>query len=168
MPNSFPLRFLRWDFLLVLLVAFSSGGCALIGLPAIATALGIASSAASIGGSVYSQGKLDSSEMSTMPNWTASVYAAADDLHLKIKKPADPAPASQPVATMTIVLEDDLGSTISLTAERRTQTLLHSRVDVGVFGSEPTARLLLQRIRHHAGVSLRDLYGPSGTDSRGE
>jgi hypothetical protein len=168
MLHSLSLRFLRLRFLLLLLATFLSSGCALVGLPAIATVLGIASSAASIGGSVYSQGKLDSSEMTTMPNWTASVYAAADDLHLKIKKPADPAPASQPMATMKIDLEDDLGSTITVTAERRTQTLLHSRIDVGVFGSEPTARLLLSRIRRHAGVSLRDLYGPSDKDSRDE
>lgn len=132
-------------------------GCEMLALGTVATALGIAGSAVTTGGAIYSQGKLDSAEMSTMENWTTAVYAAADDLHLKVKHPPADGPATLPSATLVhFILEDEKGATMSVTVERRAQTLLRSRVDVGLFGSEPTARLLLSRIRFHAGVPISD------------
>ena len=44
-------------------------------------------------------------------------------------------------------LEDDRKAAISVAVERRTETLCRTRIDVGVFGSEPTARLILIRMR---------------------
>jgi hypothetical protein len=134
--------------LLLLAVLLASPGCATLTLGTIATAIGVAGSAVSTGNAVFSQGKLDSAEMSTTQNWLAAVRLAAGELHLTLKEE----PHATPNTPHYLTLSDDHGSTISIRVERRTETLLRSRISVGLFGSEPTARLLLSRIRHHAGT----------------
>lgn len=137
--------------LIVLLALTSFGsGCATLTLATLGTALGVAGSAAATGGSVYSQGKLDSAEMVTVEVWAAAVRSAGEELHLKV--------CQEPILNANdprrFTLTDDRGTRIGVRIDRRTETMLYSRVDVGLFGSEPAARLVLSRIRHHAGVPV--------------
>ena len=138
--------------------AAAAGGCAAIPLAMIGTALGVAGSAASVGGSVYSQGKLDSAEMATPERWSAAVRAAAADLNLSVFE----VPPADPDGVRTFTLADDHKAKIGVRVEPRTRTLLLNRIDVGLFGSEPTARLLLERVRRHAGTLDDATKEPAG------
>jgi hypothetical protein len=128
--------------------ALASGGCATLSLATLGSVLGVAGSAASTGGAVFSRGKLDSAEMASADRWSAAVRAAAAELCLSVAEPRVGEPGGPRLFTLT----DDHGSAVDVRIETRTATLLRNRIDVGLFGSEPTARLLLSRIRHHAGA----------------
>ena len=122
-------------------------GCITASLATIGTVLGAVGSAASAGSEVYSLGKLDVSVMATFDECRAAVTQAATDLQLHVKEAKNK--DKPPKDVSEIELEDDLKSTISVRVERRTGRMCRCRVDVGLFGSEPTAKLLMHRIRHH-------------------
>jgi hypothetical protein len=121
------------------------GGCTTAAVATAGTVAGIAASAVSTGADVYRMGKLDSADEARFDQWIAAAHAAAADLHLTIRKQADSGKGE-----WRCTLADDRKSTIGIYVERRTETLLRTRIDVGVFGSEPTARLILTRMRVHA------------------
>jgi hypothetical protein len=121
------------------------GGCTTAAVATAGTVAGIAASAASTGADVYRMGKLDSADQARFDDWIAAARAAAVDLDLKVQKWSD-----NGKGVWRCTLADDRESTVSITVERRTNTLCRTRIDVGVFGSEPTARLILSRMRVHA------------------
>lgn len=128
------------------ILLFGSSGCVALPLATIGTLLGGAGSAAVAGTEVYNLGKLDFSVMGTFDQCKAATLAAAGDLELRVVR-------SEAVGRRTnetsIELEDDLKKKITVSLDSRTGQLCQCRVDVGIFGSEPTAKLIMQRLRHH-------------------
>lgn len=122
------------------LLLFCSG-CAAVPLATVGTAAGIASAAVSTGADVYRQGKLDAAELATLDDVHFAAHAASEELALTFlsEKSDDD--------KIDLRYEDDHGADVLIIIDRRTRALTHIRIDVGVFGAEPAARLMLQRIR---------------------
>jgi hypothetical protein len=121
-------------------------GCALIPLTTVGAVVDIAGTAASAGPAVFKAGKLDSAFMADSVLVEDAVRSAAADLglhmigHCTSNKRGD---------VFTFEFDDDLKTNIEVVLERRTRILCVCRVDVGLLGSEPTARLLMSQIEHH-------------------
>lgn len=127
------------------LAALSAGGClATLPLETIGTLAGITASAVSTGGDVYKLGKLDTAEMCRLVDATEAVRNAADDLSLHLRRDTV---RDDGVAEFFLV--DDHDQQIDVHVNPRTESLMLLRIDVGLFGSEVTARLILARIRAH-------------------
>jgi hypothetical protein len=131
-------------------------GCATATIASAGAMAGLAATAVATGSDVYRMGKLDAAEMTSVAEWIAAARAAADELRLAPKKQS-----GDQTRRWHCTLIDDRGSKIKITVERRTETMCRARIDVGLFGSEPTARLLLARIRFHLG--LMDAAAPPAT-----
>ena len=123
-----------------------AGGCTTAAVVSAGTVAGIAASAVSTGAEVYRLGKLDSADQVRFEELIAAMRAAADDLHLKLGNESRDDEKGQWRCT----LDDEHGSRTKVTVQRRTETLCRMRIDVGWFGSEPTARLLLAQVRLYA------------------
>jgi hypothetical protein len=123
----------------------SCGGCALIPLAALGTVLGIAGTAVSTGPEVYGLGKLDRAVMASDGDCRRAVRAAAADLRLRIVVDGKRGCGQK----WEFEVRDERKSEIEITVERRTAMLCLVRVDVGIFGSEPTARLVMEVIESH-------------------
>jgi len=126
------------------MAGISAGGCATAAVATAGTVAGIAASAVSTGADIYRMGKLDSADQARFDDWIAAARAAAVDLDLKVERWSDNGKGE-----WGCTLADERKSTISVSVERRTETLCRTRIDVGLFGSEPTARLILTRMRVH-------------------
>ena len=124
--------------------AVCAGGCTTAAVVSAGTMAGLAASAVSTGAEVYSLGKLDSADEARFDEWIGAVRAAAGDLHLKIDKESN-----KREGEWRCTLVDERKSKMKVIVQRRTETLCRTRIDVGWFGSEPTARLLLARVRLH-------------------
>lgn len=122
--------------------AVGAGGCTTAAVVSAGTVAGLAASAVSTGAEVYRLGKLDSADEARFDEWIDAVRIAADDLHLQIAKESD-----ERKGEWRCTLVDERKSKIKVTVQRRTETLCRTRIDVGWFGSEPTARLLLAQVR---------------------
>lgn len=123
----------------------SAGGCTTAAVATAGTVAGIAASAVSTGADAYRMGKLDSADQVRFEQWIASARAAAVDLDLNVVKWTDNGKGE-----WWCTLADERRSMIGISIERRTAALCRTRIDVGLFGSEPTARLILNRMRFHA------------------
>src|SRR3954470_8936210 len=146
--SAFPRLVLRLSCAATLAVALAigaAGGCATAAVATAGTLAGIAASAVSTGADVYRMGKLDSADEARFDQWIAAIRAAGADLNLKVQKWSDDGKG-----VWRCTFADDRKATISVAVERRTETLCRTRIDVGIFGSEPTARLILIRMRVHA------------------
>ena len=128
-------------------VSACATGCTTAAIASAGTMVGLAPSAVSTGADVYQLGKLDSADQARFDDTIAAVRAAAADLHLKMAKESRDNAKGQWGCTLV----DERGSGARVIVQRRTETLCRTRIDVGWFGSEPTARLILSRIRAHAG-----------------
>jgi hypothetical protein len=146
------MKMLRWFLLLGLSVSCTS--CITASLATIGTVLGSLGSAASTGSDVYKLGKLDSALMCDAADCHHAALLAAHDLGLAPKFDRT-SPGADPVWNMAFL--DDQKSQVGICIEQRTRCLCRCRVDVGLFGSEPTARLMMDKIRSHlpAGASDR-------------
>jgi hypothetical protein len=143
MPRSYPVvRFVLW-FSLAATVTSCAGGCATATVASAGAMAGLAASAVSTSADVYQMGKLSSADRARFDDWIADVRAAADDLHLKVVKES----LDNEKGEWRCTLADDQKAKIKVFVQRRTETLCRTRIDVGLFGSEPTARLILARIR---------------------
>jgi hypothetical protein len=131
-------------FTALLLVACN--GCITGSLITIGTVLGALGSAASTGSDVYKLGKLDAVLMTSAPICHAAVLNSANDLGLKVEIDQQ-IDKKNDVWEMTV--RDQLKSPVGIHIESRTDKMCRCRVDVGFFGSEPTARLFMERIRAH-------------------
>ena len=129
--------------LLTLLLA--STGCA-TGVT-VATAASVASLAGSTldtGTDVYSMGKLKTAEMAAIPDVVEATYQASRDLKLTMmtdKQRGD--------GVVRMALVDDRHKVVDLWLDPRTPNLTRIEIDVGWFGSQPTATLILNRLRVH-------------------
>jgi len=127
-------------------VSLACGGCALIPLATVGAVVDIAGTAASAGPAVFRAGKLDVAFMGDSAVVKEAVRHAAADLCLHIVCDAS---QSKHGEIWRFQLEDDQQTKIEVTLDRRTPMLCLCRVNVGLFGSEPTARLVMSRIEHH-------------------
>jgi uncharacterized protein DUF3568 len=133
--------------LLILCAIFLlGGGCAGASLDTVGTLLNAAGSAASAGTEVYSLGKLDFSVMATFDQCRCAVADATRDLELHMES-CDLTNKQQNEIVFKLV--DDRKTRIDIRIDRRSGKLCQCRVDVGWFGSEPTAKLIMQRIAAH-------------------
>lgn len=130
--------------LLLILLALTSGGCATATLATLGTVIGVGSSAASAGSDIFGLGKLNSAEMAPHAEAIEAVRRAANDLSLKSYGPDK---VKGDVTELAYI--DDQNATIYVTIDRRTPTMIRVRLNVGIFGSELTARLFLSRLRAH-------------------
>jgi hypothetical protein len=124
----------------------SCSGCITASLVTLGTVLGAVGTAASTGIDAYNLGKLDTALMTNAEQCHRAVLLAAGDLGLHIlidqRNP-------KPVTVFEMTLKDDLKSQVGIHIEYRTPSMCLCRVDVGIFGSEPTAKLMMERIRFH-------------------
>ncbi|HEX4055815.1 MAG TPA: DUF3568 family protein [Tepidisphaeraceae bacterium] len=137
-------------------VLLACGGCALLPLATIGTIFGMAGTAVSAAPEVYSAGKLDAALRVDDGDCRRAVRRAAADLQLRIVRDQKRSGGRQ---RWDFELQDDRKSEIEITVEKRSAMLCWCRVDVGLFGSEPTARLVMQVIESHLPPSAT---GPSG------
>ncbi len=124
-----------------LLCLVSLGGCTAVSLATIGTAAGIAATAVSTGADVYNLGKLDTAELVPLEGLHQAVHKVADEMGLKHVE------EQSRDGSIHFSFGDDREGMVRVTLESRTPTLSRIRINVGVFGNEPTARLFLQRIR---------------------
>lgn len=118
-------------------------GCAALPLASLGTLSGIAFSAVSTGKDVYQLGKLDSAEMTTMEQALQAGRDAGEELDLRLKVDTREGAVGQ------LKFVDEKSASLAVRVERRTPMLVRTRIDVGWFGSEVTARLFLNRMRQH-------------------
>jgi hypothetical protein len=130
----------------IVLLPLLCTGCITASLATIGTVLGALGSAASTGADVYKLGKLDAALMCSAHDCHEAVLKSAVDLGLRVKSDSL-SNKSDPVYEMTLI--DDLKSPVGIRIEQRASAITLCRVDVGLFGSEPTARLVMERIRDH-------------------
>lgn len=129
----------------VLLLLIGCCGCtAGLTVATAASAAALAGETIDTGGAVYSMGKLDSAERARLPECIDCVHAAAIDLSLEPMTEKTLSDGRQRFA-----FKDHRHKVIDVWLDPRTPTMTHVRIDVGWFGSQPTARLFLARFRYH-------------------
>jgi hypothetical protein len=133
-----------WPIWLSAAMFLPCGGCQLIPLTTVGAIFDIAGASVSAGPEVFSAGKLDGAFMVEDVKCRAAVRLAAKDLQLHIVHEHKGSGGRQ---RWYFLLQDDRKSNIVITVERRTPMLCWCRVDVGLFGSEPTAQLVMVRIK---------------------
>jgi Protein of unknown function (DUF3568) len=127
------------------MLLISLSGCAVAGLAAAGTAIGAASAAVATSADVYRLGKLDTALMADEDQCKTAVREAAANLRLEISQER----TNKNEHTWKLELADERKDTTEITIQRRTATLSLLRIDVGWFGSEPTAQLIMAKIREH-------------------
>ena len=146
----------------LILLPLLSTGCAALPLATLGTLFGIAGSAASTGTDVYSAGKLDAAELHPVQPLRASAFLAAADLEMT------PVFDKPDKFGSTIRFTDARESTLDVSFDSRTPVLTRVRINVGLFGHEPTARIFLEQMRTHLPpttnehVPPRQLTGSAG------
>lgn len=132
-----------WIVCLISLAACS--GCAtVVSLAAVGTALEVAGASATIGGEVYQLGKLDTAFNADPDHCRSAVLAAGEDLQLQLIRTRDHGEGE-----WDFKFQDDFNSKTEVTLEKRAGRLCRCRVDVGWFGSRPSAELFLRRMEVH-------------------
>jgi hypothetical protein len=142
--------------LLACVALLAPGGCA-AGLDL--AVIGAASQAAGTGSAVFSAGKLKAVGMVDVESARRAVLIAARETSLTVEEETSSRPGRY-----RIVLRDDLNTHVWVYLDQRTATLTRLQVNVGLFGSEPTARLLLTRIGLALGAHLADDEAESAFD----
>lgn len=104
--------------------------------------LGAASSAASSGSAVYKRGKLNASWMASFDEVVAAGEAAFDDLGMKVTR----SKGNEKKGKWAIVAVNDDKNKVKLKVDHKASRLTEFQIDVGLFGKEPTARLILKRM----------------------
>ena len=126
-------------------LACGTAGCATATVAAAGTVAGIAATAISTGGEIYRLGKLDAADEVRYERWITACREAVRDLHYTPEKDLDKGNGS-----WICIVRDDRRSRVDITVERRTEMICLTNIDVGFFGSEPTARLILAAARRRA------------------
>ena len=125
-------------------LALGAGGCAAIPVAAVGTLAGAGASAVSTGNDVYRLGKVDTAEMASFDQVVSAARLAASDLTLR-SNPDE----QRDHGVLRLHFADDKGAGVKVDVEARSARLVHTRIDVGWFGSQEVARLLLSRLRAH-------------------
>jgi hypothetical protein len=131
---------------LCMLLAGGCSGCITASLATIGTVLGAVGTAASTGADAYKLGKLDSALFCDARACHNAVLSSAVDLGLWVRSDGLD---NRSGIIYEMALLDDQKSQVGIRIEQRSAMLTLCRVDVGIFGSEPTAKLVLERIRFH-------------------
>jgi hypothetical protein len=118
------------------------GGCALIPLSTLGSLASLGNSSVTEGRDAFFFGKLKSAEMASFDQARRAVRAAANDFGLKPKWPEKLTPHRSEMAFI-----DTTGAQIGIRIDEQSTRLVHLRLDVGLFGSEPTERVFLMRVR---------------------
>jgi hypothetical protein len=144
------------------------GGCAGIPIAAAGTVAGLAATTVDTGSALYKMGKLDTADLATFDEVISATRTAGDEMGLAMR-----GFTTMPPDFYRLVYADDQGAQMTVTIRRRTAKLTYTRIDVGLFGSEPTARLFLARIRGHFNAGPqpgrddpRQQGGPQGDPSK--
>lgn len=104
--------------------------------------LGAASSAVSSGSAVYKRGKLNASWMASFDQVVAAGEGAFNDLGMRVTK----SKGDEAKGNWMIVAVNDDKNKVTLKVDRKTAALTEFQLNVGWFGKEPTARLILKRM----------------------
>jgi hypothetical protein len=135
---------------LLLLLAACSGCTAGLTVATAASAAALAGETLDTGNAVYSMGKLDSAERARLPECLDCIHAASIDLGLDAmteKTLSD--------GRMRLAFKDKRHKVTDVWLDPRSPTMTLVRIDVGWFGSQPTARLFLSRFKYHL-LQLRE------------
>ena len=124
-------------------LATALGGCAAAPLAALATVADISSDVVGTGSEVFKNGKLESVELTTFSQCEDAIRQTFTDFRLNVVYD------TRDGADRKFEVIDDTGATTDIVITRRSPVLCYIKIDVGYFGSEPLARLLLRRIRVH-------------------
>jgi hypothetical protein len=128
------------------LFPLACSGCITGSLITLGTVFGALGSAASTGADVYKLGKLDSALMTNADEVHHAVFLAAVDLSLVVKNDQR---TEKKMIVYEMAMLDTQKAQVGVHIEQRTPSMCLCRVDVGFFGSEPTAKLMMERIRAH-------------------
>ena len=123
-------------------------GCAALPLAALGTVADVSSSIIGTGSEVFSLGKLDSVEHAKLGQCEVAVRQTVEQLHFRFT--ADQFDNE----SHTFTIADDHDDEIAIEIHSMTARVCAIRIDVGIFGSEPLARLLLRGIRAHLPADL--------------
>jgi hypothetical protein len=129
----------------------------------VSTVAGLAATTVDTGADLYKLGKLDSADLATADEAFAAAKAAANEMGFALK-----GLSVAPSEHSRLVYVDDHGAQMTVTIRRRTATLTHTRIDVGLFGSEPVARLFLARLRGHLPPTASPAPGPQAPAGLGQ
>lgn len=121
-------------------------GCTAATVASAGAIIGAAGSSISTSSEVFQMGKLDAVDMTEFERQIEGVRCAARDLSLTMEKEEHNAPGQ-----WRCTIADVRKTRFRVYVDRRSETLCRTRVDVGFFGSEPTARLFLTRVRLNVG-----------------
>ena len=127
----------------LVLLASQCGGCAALPIATVGSLLGVTASAVSTGADVYRLGKIDSAEMANFAEAAHAVRGAGAELGLAAKR------ERRKDGAAFFEFADRKGAWLNVRVEPRAARLVYVRVDVGWFGSEAAARLMLERLRAH-------------------
>lgn len=109
----------------------------------------IGSAAFTAGTEIFTGGKLESVEFTTFENGQAAVRSTLNDLRLHLDD------SSYTKERARYDFSDDGGAKIRIDVNRRTSAVCQLRIDVGYFGSEAYARLLLKSVRARLPIVAR-------------
>jgi hypothetical protein len=132
--------------LICLVLLITCNGCVTAGIITLGSVLGALGTAASTGSDVYKLGKLDSAFNCGGDTVFHAALLAANDLGLQVRRTEE---STKDRGIWDIVMFDDLGQQTGVHIEGRTRQFCRCRVDIGIFGNEPTARLFQDHIRKH-------------------
>ena len=117
--------------------------------------LGVAASGVRTGAAVYNMGKLDAAVAADGATMADAVDKMCDELGLSItEKDAD-----QDRPRWDYVIHDERRNAMIIRVDQRAAKMTRVQVEVGLFGPEVVARLLLKRILVHA-----DLMGHEASE----
>jgi len=128
----------------LVLLMLAAAGCGAITVAGAASVATIAGTAVDTGNTVYSMGKLTSTEFATRDECRQAVRRAAEELQLRVT--TDKLRNDREVR---FALVDNRDSVIDIFLDPRTPAYTEISIDVGLLGSQPTATLLLNHIRRH-------------------
>jgi hypothetical protein len=129
-----------------LILMIQCAGCITASIATVGAVLDAASSAVTTGSDVYQLGKLNGAVMGSYVECCNAVRLAAADLRLHIIRDYKTGKRGD---IGKFRLQDDLKNVTDIVIERRAERLCLCEVNVGFFGSEPTASLIMDRIRQH-------------------
>jgi hypothetical protein len=144
---------MAWGMIGLLLALGGPGGCAALSLATLGTIASAAGPAVSTGQEVFSMGKLDTAEMQRADDVALAARKAAIEMGLE-RKPIPDERGVKDLSRQELEFLDARGDPIKVRIDQRTERLVLLRIDVGIFGSQPTARLFLNRLRTHLPGSL--------------
>jgi hypothetical protein len=117
--------------------------------------IGAAATAAQTGTSVLSMGKLNAVYIADRETVTDAVRKALQDAGLNITRDE-----FDPPYTHRFTAEDDRGAAVLIRVEHRTDHLTRYRFDVGLLGSDATAKLLFQRTEYYLSLQHQQAIEP--------